>query len=644
MVDVIDGERPLRELPPDLHQEVRRQLEQVTAETDIEALTRWARLSTRERSRLEGLRRDLATKPEDRARQLEASKIQIDELRNALEQLSALVSNEAMDELETILQRAVSTRAAARTAASRDFAEEHLGGVGSEAWRHLWEAARAYSEEYAYPGEAFPYLGEAAHCVLCQQPLGSAGMRTIRKFEEFVQNRTQRLADEATVALEKRIASINNLDVHGEPFKSGLRGLRTLPQPAAAGAVRRVLRSTRKRLRAVLRAASTGEWPELPRIDGGSMDEVLGQLNGKIQSEVDAVRKLASSRGRQALEAELDSLLAKEALRKYIGVVRRERDLLKKRNILGECIGACDTNTITRETTRISSILLGDAFRERFKTELLELHFSTAAMTIENPGSEYGAPRFRVALEQAPSAEPKRVLSEGEHRCVAIAAFLAELDSRENRSAVIFDDPVTSLDHQWRERVATRLVREATTRQVIVFTHDIVFLAQLMRQANDQGVPLLPRHLERLGRVIGRSKQGMPWIAMKVSERIRHLRDELVKARSAHKEGDREAYSRIVEGIYKRMRESWERAVEEILVNDAIKRLNRDIETRRLRNLAAVTDDDVSTISAGVARCSEFVHDAAEADNPPLPEPNEIQEDLDRLDSWVEAARPRLAR
>lgn len=369
-------------------------------------------------------------------------------------------------------------------------------------------------------------------------------MRAVRKFEDFVQDRTQRLANEAAVAFEERFAAIRDLDLDGEPFKSGLRGLRTLPQPAVAGAVRRVLRSTRKRQRAALRAASTGKWPELPRVGGGNIGRDLGLLNDKLQSEVDAVRKLASSGGRQTLEAELDSLLAKEVLRKYIGVARKERDLLKNRKIVGECTAACDTNAITRETTRLSSILLSDAFRGRFRAELRELKFSTIAVTIENPGSEYGAPRFRVALEQAPSTEPKRILSEGEHRCVAIAAFLAELDGRENRSAVIFDDPVTSLDHKWRDRVATRLVREATTRQVIVFTHDIVFLSQLMRQANEQGVPLIPRHLERLGAVIGRSKQGVPWIAMKVSERIGHLKDELVEARRLHRDGQSEAYSR----------------------------------------------------------------------------------------------------
>ncbi len=48
------------------------------------------------------------------------------------------------------------------------------------------------------------------------------------------------------------------------------------------------------------------------------------------------------------------------------------------------------------------------------------------------------------------AAEPVgKVLSEGEHRCVALAAFLAELSTIDAQSAIVFDDPVSSLDHQF---------------------------------------------------------------------------------------------------------------------------------------------------------------------------------------------------
>ena len=67
------------------------------------------------------------------------------------------------------------------------------------------------------------------------------------------------------------------------------------------------------------------------------------------------------------------------------------------------------------------------------------------------------------------------MLSEGEHRCVAIAAFLAELSTSESNSAIVFDDPVSSLDHVYKDNVAERLAEEGKNRQVIVFTHDHVF-------------------------------------------------------------------------------------------------------------------------------------------------------------------------
>ncbi len=79
-------------------------------------------------------------------------------------------------------------------------------------------------------------------------------------------------------------------------------------------------------------------------------------------------------------------------------------------------------------------------------------------------------------LKLGGNAVPSNVLSEGEQRVVSISAFLAELTTAGRNIPIIFDDPVSSLDHNFRERVAKRLVQEAKIRQVVVFTHDIVML------------------------------------------------------------------------------------------------------------------------------------------------------------------------
>ncbi len=45
----------------------------------------------------------------------------------------------------------------------------------------------------------------------------------------------------------------------------------------------------------------------------------------------------------------------------------------------------------------------------------------------------------------------------------------------EVNKGIIFDDPVTSLDNDRKKQIAERLAFQATLKQVIIFTHDLVF-------------------------------------------------------------------------------------------------------------------------------------------------------------------------
>ena len=61
----------------------------------------------------------------------------------------------------------------------------------------------------------------------------------------------------------------------------------------------------------------------------------------------------------------------------------------------------------------------------------------------------------------------------------------------------IFDDPVTSMDHVRKESIAQRLVTEADRRQVVVFTHDIMFTNYLATAAEEKGVAFAGRTVWR---------------------------------------------------------------------------------------------------------------------------------------------------
>ena len=66
------------------------------------------------------------------------------------------------------------------------------------------------------------------------------------------------------------------------------------------------------------------------------------------------------------------------------------------------------------------------------------------------------------------------ILSEGEQKAVSIALFLAEIFVAKNKSLIILDDPVNSLDHKMMNCLSDILLQ--LDNQVVIFTHNRMFL------------------------------------------------------------------------------------------------------------------------------------------------------------------------
>src|SRR5690606_19070134 len=144
---------------------------------------------------------------------------------------------------------------------------------------------------------------------------------------------------------------------------------------------------------------------------------------------------------------------------------------------------------------------------------------------------QLGQHPVEITLGPQIDVRPASILSEGERTCVALAGTLAELEATGNNSALVLDAPVTSLDHRNRRRVADRLVEESLRRQVIVFTHDLVFLYFLRSIARDRSIgPTFVAVQRGYRRDHGRAADGLPWAAMRLNERIGQLRRDLVVA------------------------------------------------------------------------------------------------------------------
>ena len=105
--------------------------------------------------------------------------------------------------------------------------------------------------------------------------------------------------------------------------------------------------------------------------------------------------------------------------------------------------------------------------------------------------------KIEIANASVSGIDPSRVLSEGEQTAAALADFLTEVELNGACAGIVFDDPVTSMDHVRKEAIAQRLVDEALRRQVIIFTHDILFTNYLATAAEEKGVAFAGRTIWR---------------------------------------------------------------------------------------------------------------------------------------------------
>ncbi|GAI17143.1 unnamed protein product, partial [marine sediment metagenome] len=362
--------------------------------------------------------------------------------------------------------------------------------------------ARNYSLQRAYPDQEFPFTEEDARCVLCQQPLTPDTQRRLTAFETFIKAETQQAADQAQAELNRTLVSFQNLTVGHKAF---LEFLPDLPedQNTLKQSIRRFHGLTWKIRLVVLNSCKDLLWTAPYTLPSSPLSELSGLIQTMLL-RAEELERVATRDERLSLINEQNELLARQWLADILDDIETEIERKKILFALNNAIRDTVTTGITRKSGELADTYVTDVLRDRLTTEVNNLGAAYMQVEFDSPGGRLGQKRFKISLQGAPdNTEVSHVLSEGEFRCIALAGFLAELSTEQSGSALIFDDPVCSLDHQWRRKVASRLVQFASERQVIVFTHDIVFLADLVEGCNTQNIPLRQSYLRR-----GLSKHG----------------------------------------------------------------------------------------------------------------------------------------
>ena len=582
----------------------------------------------------------LTEDPAALARTKRNTKTQVEQFGRVLGEVGAGLSSERLAAVGELRSEALKKRRIATESAH--VASAKLDGVGTETWRALWEAARTYSHS-AYPGRNYPVTDEAL-CLLCHQPLSEEAQERLRDLEHFVLGALETEAKEAEQAHLHALDAIPRVLTDGENatwcHASGLtRGDWTERLAEywrqAAGVRDAVLRGE---------GVEPGAGVAFP---SGVLDELRvhsEQLERDItQHQADATHFDRALAGREKCDREARRWVAQQS-----NAVRAEILRLSESAAYDGWKDAASSRAVSIKAGEIAETVVSEAFVERFNRELRQLGALRIRVELINTRTEKGRALHRLRLRGAQEGQdpPEPVLSEGERRVVSLAACLADLGDQPQAAPFVFDDPISSLDHDFEWHVAVRLAQLAQTRQVMVFTHRLSLYGAMEDAAKKMGADWKSRQLhqcciEAFAGTAGHPADQQTWNAnTKKANNI--LLDRLIEAKRAGEASGADAYGRLAQGICSDLRKLVERTVEDDLLNEVVKRHRRSITTdNRLAPLPHITQDDCRFIDELMTKYSCYEHSQSTETPVFIPDEPELRRDLDSLKAWRDEFRGR---
>ena len=306
---------------------VARLLAEITSLTKPETVQALARLSPDEEARIALLEKSLldlqANDPEKLIRQLTLRVGRVRALARHIKEVETALSADAVTAVFDARTEGRRKSQEAKRLRAATFPADVLEGTGSEPWSLLWESARRFSQELAYPGQAFPVVDNGAHCVLCQQDLNHAASHRLKQFEAFVVSTTERELRKARETFTRLRKNFVELKTTTEAIDETIKEIR-IESEAVAEAIAAAIAANESRRKGVAQALTsdtdlTSDCPAL-----ASVTRDADALAEQLEERVKTLRSSSIDETKKRMTAEAQELRARKLLAKHEQVVLNE--------------------------------------------------------------------------------------------------------------------------------------------------------------------------------------------------------------------------------------------------------------------------------------------------------------------------------
>ena len=319
-------------------------------------------------------------------------------------------------------------------------------------------------------------------CIYCRQKLSSEdSLELLRSYRKLLHDSTQ---DEIT-SYENRISTIleklnkinTDLKLYYSSFGSNEKGEPNQPK---------LLTGFCQKIRVFQEIAKTKDYRKIKakRFDINykaiirKLNEQAESINEQLKAKAETLNKIETKE--KELTKQIEELSDRKKLAQKIDEVKGIVRNIRTSKILKQNTNCFSTNAVSRKASEARNNLIAGNFNEIFQKELKDLRRSDILVNID-----FKTEKGKSLLIQNIRSEYtlSEVLSEGEQKSIALAEFLTELQLEKSNAPIIFDDPVTSLDHHIIDEVARRLVKLSRDRQVVIFTHSILLFNSIKQKS-----------------------------------------------------------------------------------------------------------------------------------------------------------------
>ena len=379
------------------------------------------------------------------------------------------------------------------------------------------------------------------------------------------------------------------------------------------------------------------------------VNKKLEKLSLVVKTRIEEIEKTIKSNSslvteRKKLENEYNELTALNELYKQKQKVSEYYEEYLHRHWLA--IAKSKTNT------RLISQLIGEfqeniAIQEQHKEFIKHLTFLNTDLAqkveLRKTRTTQGE-TFQQCTFLDIDEELNEILSEGEQKIITLSNFIAECTINNSKNGIVFDDPVTSLDQNYKEKISKIIANLSDNRQVIVFTHDLNFVRLLIddySKVTAENCMLIG--LKPYNGYYGLTTDDIPYLTKNIQERIDTIR-KILKQIKGIAPTQIDKIEEKTELACKRMRLLLEKSVEDILANRTIQRFSKNIilKAKQLSSYVVTEKSDIDFILDLFGRYSATEHDGSVASEYQKPTHKDIDKDITAFEEWKNDFQDRL--